>query len=83
MPRGNPVGRAAGVAFDKRELQPVYFKGSNQQNGSKQSISGTTENRQEQPNLNEIALILSRLKLDLKKLGLSQSEFLELLISSA
>lgn len=83
VPRGNPVGRAAGVTLDKRELQPIHFKGSNQHNDSKQSISGTTENIQKQPNLNETALILSRLKLDLKKLGLSQSEFVELLISSA
>ncbi|HAT9921401.1 TPA: hypothetical protein JBE16_14600 [Legionella pneumophila subsp. pneumophila] len=83
VPRGNPVGRAVGVELNKRELQPVHFKGSNQHNDSKQSISGTTEIEQEQPNLNEISLILSRLKLDLKKLGLSQSEFAKLLISSA
>lgn len=82
VPRGKPVGRAAGLEFDKRELQPVHFKGSNQQNDSKKSISSTTENRQQQPKLKEIALILSRLKLDLKKLGLSQSQFVELLISS-
>lgn len=83
VPRGNPIGRPAGTVFDKRELQPVHFKGGNQKNDSKQSISSTTKSGQEQPNPNEIALILKRLKLDLKKLGLSQSEFAELLISSA
>jgi hypothetical protein len=82
VPRGNPIGRPAGTVFGKRDLKPVHFKGSIQQNDSKKSISNTTENGQEQPNTNEIALILSRLKLDLKKLGLSQSEFVELLISS-
>jgi hypothetical protein len=83
VPRGNPTGRAAGAVFDKRELQPVYFKCSNQQNDSKQSISSSTEKDSISPNPNAIKLILSRLKIDLKKLGLSQSEFAKLLISSA
>lgn len=83
VPRGNPIGRTTGTVLGKRELQPVHFKGSIQQHDSKKSISSTTETQQEQSNPNEIALILSRLKLDLKKLGLSQSEFVQLLISSA
>ena len=83
MPRGNPIGRTTGTVLGKRAFRPVHFKGSIQQHDSKKSISSTTETQQEQSNPNEIALILSRLKLDLKKLGLSQSEFVQLLISSA
>ena len=81
--RGNPLGRATGVVLDKREPQPINFKSSNQQNSSKKSISAATENGQEKTNTNEIDMIMSRLKIDLKKLGLSQSEVVKLLFSSA
>ena len=83
VPRGNPKGRAAGTVIDKRELQPVHFKSSSQENDLKKSISISSENTEEIPQPNEIEQILNRLKLDLKNLGLSQSEFVELLFSSA
>jgi hypothetical protein len=60
VPRGNPVGRAAGVELDKREPQSIHFKSSNQQNDSKKSVSASTENGQEQTNPNVIDLIMSR-----------------------
>jgi hypothetical protein len=49
----------------------------------KKTISSPIENKQEKPELNEIELILDRLKLDLKTLDLSHSEFIDLFMSSA
>ena len=83
VPRGNPKGREFGVKPDKREAHPIHFKSAHQQNDLKKTISSPIENSQEKPNLNEIELILHRLKLEIQSLGLSHAEFVELLISSA
>ena len=83
VPRGNPKGRGFGVKPDKREAHPIHFKSAHQQNDLKKTISSPIENSQEKPNLNEIELILHRLKLEIQSLGLSHAEFVELLISSA
>ena len=83
IPRGNPKGREYGVKLDKRENQPIHFKGAHQKNDLKKTISSPIENKQEKPELNEIELILDRLKLDLKTLDLSHSEFIDLFMSSA
>ena len=53
------------------------------QSDAGKSISNTSENDLGLPNDNDIALILNRLKIDLKKLGLSESDFAKRLISSA
>jgi len=82
-PRGNPKGREFGVKPDKREAHPIHFKSAHQQNDLKKTISSPIENNQEKLNLNEIELILHRLKLEIQSLGLSHTEFVELLISSA
>jgi len=83
VPRGNPKGRESGVKLEKRETQSIHFKSAHQQNDLKKTISSPIENNQEKPNLNEIELILHRLKSEIKTLGLSHSEFIDLLISSA
>jgi hypothetical protein len=83
VPRGNPKGRASGVKPNKRQTQPIHFKGAYQKNDLKKTISSPIESNQEKPNLNEIELILHRLKSKIKTLGLSHSEFIDLLISSA
>lgn len=82
-PRGKPMGRARGAVLNKREPLPVHFKSSNIQSDSEKSISNTSEDEPVLPNDNDIALILNRLKIDLKKIGLSESDFAKLLISSA
>ncbi len=83
VPRGNPKGRESGVKLEKKDTQPIHFKSAHQQNDLKKTISSPIENNQEKPNLNEIELILHRLKSEIKTLGLSHSEFIDLLISSA
>jgi len=59
------------------------FKSSNTQSGAEQSISNTSEIELDLPNSRDIVLILNRLRTDLKKLGLSASDFAMLLISIA
>jgi hypothetical protein len=81
--RGKPTGRTSGTMLNKREVLSIHFKSSNTQSESGKSISNTSENETGLPNDNDIALILNRLKIDLKKLGLSESDFAKLLISSA
>ena len=83
IPRGNPKGRESGVKLEKRDTQPIHFKSAHQKNDLKKTISSPIENNQEKLNLNEIELILHRLKSEIKTLGLSHSEFIDLLISSA
>lgn len=82
-PRGKPMGRTSGTVLNKREPLPVHFKSSNIETDSEKSISNTSDSKPGLPNDNDIALILNRLKIDLKKLGLSESDFAKLLISSA
>jgi hypothetical protein len=83
IPRDNPKDREYGVKLDKRENQQIYFKGTHQKNDLKKTISSPIENKQEKPELNEIELILHRLKSEIKTLGLSHSEFIDLFMSSA
>lgn len=81
-PRGNPMGRTRGTVLSKREALSIHFKSSDTQSEPGQSISNTSENELCLPNGKDIALILNRLKVDLKNLGLSESDFAKLLISS-
>jgi len=82
-PRGKPIGRASGTVLNKREALSIHFKSSNTQSGAEQSISNTSEIELDLPNSRDIVLILNRLRTDLKKLGLSASDFAMLLISIA
>ena len=69
-----------------RQIKLIFYikiQSPNQKNDLKKTISSPIENKQEKPELNEIALILDRLKLDLKTLDLSHSEFIDLFMSSA
>ncbi|MFN0065419.1 MAG: transposase [Chlamydiales bacterium] len=82
VPRGRPTGRVTGTVIDKREPQTIHFKSLLPPTASKKSDSSSSANVDKKPNTNDIDRILSRLKFDLKNLGLSQNEFIERLISS-
>ena len=82
-PRGRPVGRSNGTLMDKREASAIHFKSSKTQLESRKSISNTSENKLGLPEGKDIALILNRFKINLKKHGLSESDFIQMLISSA
>ena len=81
-PRGNPMGRKPGTTINKRQTTPIIFKSSGEQCETKKSNSSTSENQPVFPNKIDIESILAKLKTDLKKLGLSEKEFVERFISS-
>lgn len=81
-PRGNPTGRKTGGEMSKRKAMPIIFKSSNEQFETKKSNSPSSEIQPNFPNDTDIENILSKLKSDLKKLGLSGKEFIEQFISS-
>ena len=76
------MGRKHGTTINKRQTTPIIFKSSGEQCETKKSNSSTSENQPVFPNKIDIESILAKLKTDLKKLGLSEKEFVERFISS-